>query len=146
MYYYDYMSANPVLSGVIALIWYLLVAAGLWKTFEKAGVAGWKSLIPVYRYYLIFDIAWQGNMFWVWLLFVVLGACVMLLPGLIWLYVGYACTIVAGIMTAVLWYNVSLAYGHGFGYFLGLYFLTPIFIMIIGFSQDKYIGNRYRNI
>ena len=38
-----------------------------WKTFEKAGVAGWKSLIPIYNLFIaakiVFGKAWYGILF-----------------------------------------------------------------------------------
>ena len=41
------------LSGFI--VWALLVIAR-WKMFQKAGEAGWKSIIPVYSTYISFKI------------------------------------------------------------------------------------------
>ena len=32
----------------IAVIWYVLCLIARWKVFDKAGIAGWKSLIPIY--------------------------------------------------------------------------------------------------
>lgn len=128
----------------IIIVWYVLLAAGLWKTFEKAGVSGWKALIPIYNFYILFEIAWQGKMFWVWLLFEVIGAVLdFYCYNGFGLYLSWALSLVGSIMLAVLWYNVSLAYGHGLGYFLGLYFLNPLFIMILGFGSSRYVGNRY---
>ena len=31
----------------IAVIWYVLCLISRWKVFDKAGIAGWKSLIPM---------------------------------------------------------------------------------------------------
>ena len=31
----------------------ILAFAGMWKTFEKAGMKGWKGIIPVYNMYLL---------------------------------------------------------------------------------------------
>lgn len=40
-----------------------------WKTFEKAGVAGWKSLIPIYNLFvaakIVFRKAWYGILFFI---------------------------------------------------------------------------------
>lgn len=40
-----------------------------WKTFEKAGVSGWKSLIPIYNLFIaakiVFGKAWYGIFFFV---------------------------------------------------------------------------------
>lgn len=147
MFYLD--SQYYMLYLVIALIWYVLQAIGLWKMFVKAGEAGWKALIPFYNVYILFKLAWQTNMFWALILCSVGGALLYvwaLNSGLVMLaYISYALTIVAGIIKAVLCYNISLAYGHGLGYFIGLYLIDPIFIMILGFGSSRYAGNRYEN-
>lgn len=39
------------------IVWVLLVIAR-WKMFQKAGEAGWKSIIPVYSTYISFKICW----------------------------------------------------------------------------------------
>ena len=41
----------------IAVIWYVLCLISRWKVFDKAGIAGWKSLIPIYSDYCTFKIA-----------------------------------------------------------------------------------------
>ncbi len=142
--YTQYFADNAMLYTVISVIWYVLLAAGLWKTFTKAGVAGWKAIIPVYNFYLLFKIAWQPRMFWLWLCLSVLGVVLAVYAmNAMMVYIALALNIVSSVMLAVLWYNVSLAYGHGLGYFLGLYFLNPIFIMILGFGSSRFVGNRY---
>lgn len=132
---------------VIAIVWYVLQAIGLWKMFTKAGEAGWKAIVPFYNIYILFKLTWQANMFWVLILCALGGALLFSLAmwnGLIMLaYISYALTFVAGLIKAVLCYNISLAYGHGLGYFIGLYLIDPIFIMILGFGKSQYIGNRY---
>ena len=37
-------------------------------------------------------------------------------------------------------YKLSKAFGHGVGFTLGLMFLNPIFMMILGFGSDQYQG------
>lgn len=63
------------LKGIVQIIWsakFLLAFFVLnmligWKTFEKAGVAGWKSLIPIYNLFvaakIVFGKAWYGILF-----------------------------------------------------------------------------------
>jgi len=31
--------------------WYVIVLIARWKVFDKAGIAGWKSIIPIYSDY-----------------------------------------------------------------------------------------------
>ena len=39
--------------GILYLIVVVIVIAGIWKTFEKAGQPGWASIVPFYNYYII---------------------------------------------------------------------------------------------
>lgn len=45
----------------------ILVYAGYWQLFKKAGITGWKSLIPVYNYLLMLKIAGRPAWWIVWL-------------------------------------------------------------------------------
>ena len=44
--------------GLIAILFYILTVAAQWVVFQKAGIAGWKSIIPIYNSYCLFKIAW----------------------------------------------------------------------------------------
>ena len=37
---------------MVSLIIYIILVAGMWKMFEKAGIDGWKAIIPIYNIYL----------------------------------------------------------------------------------------------
>ncbi|MFX3989566.1 hypothetical protein ACJBYV_10560, partial [Streptococcus suis] len=37
---------------LFSFIWYILVAISNYILFKKAGYAGWKSLIPIYKLYI----------------------------------------------------------------------------------------------
>lgn len=130
--------------SLFGIIWYIVVVIGLWKMFTKAHEAGWKALIPFYNTYILYKIAWKGSMFWITLLVEAAGIILTFMGG-IFFYIGLALSIVGAIMIAVLFYNISISYGHGFPYFLGLYFLQPIFVCIIGYGSSRYLGNRYQN-
>lgn len=145
---YSYgLDFNIGLTAWLGIACIILEVVGLWKMFEKANVAGWKALIPVYNLYLLYKISWQTKMFWFGLgteLFA--GIFCYLAVGTFnsaFLYFAYGLSIVAAIIQACLCYNVSLAYGHGIGYFLGIYLLDFLFYPIIGFGSSRYIGNRY---
>lgn len=80
--YYDSDISSKIVSGLaagfgvssllISLIIFILSIIGLWKIFDKAGVPGWYSLIPIANTYQLTKIA-TGNG-WLFLL--------MLIPGL----------------------------------------------------------------
>ena len=103
--------------GLMLLICILLIIAQ-WKIFEKAGEAGWKSLIPFYNMYILYKIAWGNG--WLFLLTII--------P-----IVG----IVAGIVVEV---KLSKAFGQGGGFAVGLILLPNVFQLILGFGHYDYIG------
>ena len=57
---YTYQSTSPIPS-IIALILCVIAIVGMWKTFVKAGVPGWHSLIPILNVYDICKIALKEN-------------------------------------------------------------------------------------
>lgn len=105
-----------------ALLFYLalcvLMIIAQWKIFEKAGEAGWKILIPFYNSYIIFRIAWGKPLYFL----------LMFIPFV---------NVVVGIILTL---KLSKAFGKSTGFFLGLLFLQPIFMLILGFDNSKYIG------
>ena len=43
--------------GVMSIIIVILFIVAWWKIFEKAGIAGWKSIVPFYNEYLLYRIS-----------------------------------------------------------------------------------------
>ena len=39
-------------------------------------------------------------------------------------------------------YKLSKAFGHGVGFTVGLFFLRPIFLLILGFGGSVYLGKQ----
>jgi hypothetical protein len=109
-------SAGGSLFGLIIAI---LVIAGLWKVFTKAGKPGWAAIIPIYNIIVLLQIA--GKPVWWILLF--------LIP-----FVNF-------IIIILVWLGVAKAFGKGVGFALGLVFLSPIFIPILGFGNASYSGS-----
>jgi hypothetical protein len=44
------------------------------------------------------------------------------------------------IMLILVWLSVAKAFGKGTGFTLGLIFLSPIFVPILGFGDARYVG------
>lgn len=63
------MAAASGLAAIFVIVWIVIIAAllvsivGLWKMFEKAGYAGWKSLIPILNVYIMFEISGNKKLF-----------------------------------------------------------------------------------
>ncbi len=142
----EFFQQHQWILATISCVWAVHVIIGLWKMFTKAGEAGWKALIPVYNFYILMKICWMPHMFWALLgCNIGAGLCywLALTSGSFWFYIALVLVILAAIIRAVFYYNLSLAYGHGLGYFLGLYLLEPLFMIILGFGSSRYAGNRY---
>lgn len=128
-YNYNVSSADASVFGAamlgylaVLLVVYILVIIAMWKVFTKAGKPGWASLIPVYNIIVMFQIV--GLNPWLLLLY--------LIP-----FVNWIVALVLSIMQ-----NVKLAkvFGKSTGFAIGLIFLNPIFLLILGFSDAKYVG------
>lgn len=130
---------------LIACIWYVLQVIAYWKIFGKFGEPGWKSIIPIYNTYIRYKATWNTKMF---VVNFVLGA----LTGLETVGAGTAMgsvfpiiAAVAGVALAVVLilkdYHLAKSFGHGLGFTLGLLFLNPVFMLILGFGSSEYIGN-----
>lgn len=101
---------------LIQLAIVILIIAGIWKTFTKAGQPGWAAIIPIYNFYILLKIV---NRPWWWLL-------LMLIPLV---------NLVIAIIVAL---DVAKAFGKGTGFGIGLVFLGFIFYPILGFSNATY--------
>lgn len=123
-----------------AFFWYIIRAIGYWKAFQKAGEAGWKAVIPFYNTYTRYKLTWDTKMFWIYL---ALMAAECILPesgeGLaafarLAVSVGLLVIFVKGV------HKTSLAFGHGTGFAVGLFFLEPVFALILGLDHSQYEG------
>jgi len=107
------------MGAIISLVWLaivVLVIAGIWKVFTKAGQPGWGSLIPIYNLYLFTQIA--GRPGW-WVL-------LMLIPLV---------NFVIGILLCI---DIAKKFGKGTGFGIGLLLLGFIFYPILGFGDATY--------
>ncbi|MDP3069227.1 MAG: DUF5684 domain-containing protein [Opitutaceae bacterium] len=94
------------------------VIAGGWQVFAKAGQPGWAILVPFYNIYVLTQIV--GRPWW-WLL-------LCLVP------------FVSIVIAIILCIDLAKAFGRGAGFGVGLFFLSPIFMCILGFGSDTYKG------
>lgn len=115
-----YAAAGAVsgLSVVISLVICVLLIVAMWKVFEKAGEAGWKSIVPFLNMYTMFKIA-MGNG---WLFLLSFVPCANVVVGLICMW------------------KLNKAFGQGVGMFLVMLFFTPIAWLMLGFGSAQYQG------
>jgi Family of unknown function (DUF5684) len=103
------------------------VAIGMWKVFTKSGQPGWAVLIPVYNLILLLRIA---GLPWYW----VFTPLIVIIPILGWIvYLAW-----------VVWvhHRISTRFGKGIGFTIGLTLLAPIFWLILGLGDSKYVGEQ----
>lgn len=112
-----YASIFSGTTGLIALVFYVLVAVGLWKVFTKAGYPGILAIIPLVN--IVFLVKIAGMSGWLALLY--------LIP-----LVGF----VFGIIVAI---RLGERFGKGglFSFFL-LFVFPYIGYLILGFGESRY--------
>ena len=144
-----YDAANNTLALFLAVIIWLFHTMALWRIFTKSGEAGWKSLIPVYSHYILFKIAGKQAIFSAALILATASAFLNMLSNFfkddesrfivltIWGVIIILCIILARIYVDYS-YSLSKAFGHGIAFALGLIFLEPLFMLILGFGRSQY--------
>jgi len=128
----------------LGIVYFILRVIADWKIFTKAGVAGWKSLIPFLCDYEEYKLCWKGSL---GLVAAVCLSCVNYITtgsqspnnGMV-ILMG-----VLGIVALVLSFlhsqRLSKAFGKGAGFGVGLFLLCPIFRLILGFGSARYVGH-----
>ncbi|MCA9288541.1 MAG: hypothetical protein KDA05_08145 [Phycisphaerales bacterium] len=96
----------------------VVVIAGLWKMFVKAGHPGWAAIVPIYNIYILTKVA--GRPWW-WLL-------LLFIP------------IVSLVIAIILMLDIAKAFGKSVLFAVGLILLFPIFACILGFGSAQYQG------
>lgn len=114
--------------GIGIFMWIFIIAVciltyiGLWKSFTKAGHAGWESLIPGHNEFTMFeDSGIKG--YWFFLFFVPIARVVVTF----WLNIEYA-----------------KSFGKTAGFGVGLTLLPFVFFPILGLGKSQYIGPAYQ--
>lgn len=113
------------LGGLIGLIFAVLVIAGVWKIFSKAGQPGWAAIIPIYNIYVLLKIV--GRPGWWLLLF----------------FIPFVNIVIAIIL------NIDLAKSFGKSVFVWGILLLTIFsaigYILLGFGSSTYQGPSARS-
>ncbi len=107
------------MNGIIIVVYLaiiVLVIAGFWMTFTKAGEAGWKSIIPIWNLIVLLRIA--GKPLW-WIILLIIP-------------------IVNIVVSLIVMLGVARNFGKGGGFGVGLWLLSFIFFPILGFGSATY--------
>jgi len=108
--------ATVILLMELAVI--VLVLAGLWKIFSKAGKPGWAAIIPIYNCVVILEIVGRP----IWWIILLLIPCVNI------------------VIMIILMVELAKSFGKDGAFAVGLILLAPIFLLILGFGSAKYQG------
>ena len=128
----------------VAVVWKLLCIVAYWRIFTKCREPGWKSVVPIYSDYVLYDKVWAPLWFWVNLVLnaVTLYTNPSAAEGSMTALqmVGAVCMIAGLVLYALLNHKTARAFGKGIGFTIGLIFLQPVFLMILGFGSAQYQG------
>jgi len=97
---------------------YVLVVAGWWMIFTKAGQEGWKAIIPFYNLYILLQIVGREG-WWLILFFI---------------------PIVNIVVYVVVSLDLAKSFGRSGWFAVGLIFLPVICPLILGFGDARYVG------
>ncbi len=121
--------AGMTILSLLSLAVTIATLVAQWKIFEKAGIEGWKSIIPIYNMYVFFEMVGikGAHIFWV---------CLPLVGWIIFLVFYFKFL-----------FRLSTAFGKDIGFGFGLLLLSPIFFMILGFDKNTvFVGYHGANI
>jgi hypothetical protein len=106
-----------VWTGVLAFLWYVLVAIAMWMVFAKAGWPGILALIPIVNVVILVKIAGMSG----------------------WLALLYLIPIVNIVFSIIVAVKVGAAFGKGAAWsFFLLWLIAFIGYFILGFGDAKY--------
>ena len=131
----DHIAVVLVCTGLIILI---MSYWGLWHMFQKMGIDSWKCLIPIYNSWVVYRVIWKSSVFWLQFF---IGIMENLLPTsdipykTLIVIMGIA---VDAVITLMLHYKLSRAFGHGIPFMLGLCICPPLFYMILGLGSSTF--------
>jgi len=136
----------------------IVLTIGIALTFKKAGEEWWKALIPFYCEWTITKIARAPqSWFWTWLVTILVGMIPLIIGtvlviigamdplmagaeglvavGLIMILFGSVLVLVSVVFWTMILHRISKAFGQDVGFTVGLFFLEPVFFMILGLND-----------
>lgn len=138
-YFLYYFGITVLIIGLIALV---LSIIAMWKVFNKAGIKGWKSLIPFYNIILLYKIS--GVSPWLVVLNIIIPLIYYFTIYLEWpLFIYFLCCFAALGINIYASIYLARAFGKEDTFAIGLVLMSFIFWLILAFdSSIKYVGNK----
>jgi Family of unknown function (DUF5684) len=129
-YSYSYSSSSGDAAGqafalifsacysLFMLAFAVLIIAGMWKLFTKAGKPGWAAIVPIYNIIVLLEVIGRPT----------------------WWVVLYLIPFVNIVILFIVWIDLAKSFGKDVAYALGLIFLPFIFLPMLGFGKATYVG------
>jgi len=111
-------SGFPIVILLITVVVSLLILAAYWIVYERAGQAGWKSLIPIYNMYVLMEISGKPG-WWMFLLFIPLVGVVIYFLAML---------------------SLAKKFGRSELFGVGIFLLPMIFLPVLAFGDSQYEG------
>lgn len=118
----------PLISGANAIIYVakviisvavaILMIVSMCKIMVKAGKPWWVAIVPVYNLLVLLKVV--GKPWW-WILL-------------------YLIPVVNVVIAVIVYYNLSLSFGKGIAFTIGMILLPFVFYPILAFGDASYIG------
>ena len=148
-----------IANAVFMITMWVLSCVALWHCFTRAGEKGWKAIIPFWRQYVMFRIAWDTAKFKSWLIPEII-ACVGVIayavcanqPSFNWIFlaIGIIAYIVALVFIFKLYIRFAKAFGRtgALGVWAGiceriitcLYPVAIILFFVLAYGKGEYKG------
>ena len=137
----------------------VVMIASWWIIFDKMGEKGWKSLIPFYGKYVLFERVWESKMYFISLIFNgfafvfngftifkayqflvenSLDVAAFVISGFSLIIFSVIFSFIAFAIQMILNWRMVKCFGKGVGFFLGLTFIPIIFMPILAFGNAYY--------
>lgn len=107
------------IGGFVYLAILIVIIAGMWKVFEKAGQPGWAAIVPFYNLYVLTQIAGREILWFILLLIPLVN-------------------FIAGFLVSL---DIARKFGQSTLFGVGLFFLPFIFYPMLGFGSAQYNPN-----
>ncbi len=165
-------AAFSSVGNIISFIMSVLAIIGMWMVFNKASDHGWAAIIPFYRDYVLCRVARRKNLFWPYLicqLVTFISSIIFFISfftfflsiigtamtfdadsiltgssfGIVLSFITLAVASIAAFVIRIFIYiGLTKSFGLNGGWVVGLIFLSGVFFMIMGASDNiRYIGD-----
>lgn len=112
--------------GIFAIVCVIATVIAQALIFQKANEPGWHAIVPFLNSYKLYKIIFGNG--WYFLIPVIFS----FIPVVKW--------IAPTLFSIYTFYKLAKCFNKGIGFAVGLVLLSPVFLIILGFSDDQYYG------